>query len=320
MSDTFLSIRGLARHYPVARGMLGTRRELVHALDGVDLDVMRGETVGLVGESGCGKSTLARLALRLERPTEGSIRVNGTDIWDAPRAFLDAYPATMQMIFQDPFSSLNPRRTIGATITEPLKIHGMPAPQRQKRLDELLAWVGLRPELAARYPHEFSGGQRQRVAIARALALDPDCVVCDEPVSALDVSIQAQVLNLLTELQDRLGLTYLFISHDLAVVSHISDRVAVMYLGRLVELSPAADLYDAPLHPYTQALLKAVPVPDPDGPGIQLQVQGDPPSPINPPQGCRFHPRCPKAMPHCATQAPAWTEHHPGHFVACHLY
>ena len=320
MNDTFLSIRGLARHYPVTRGMLGTRRELVHALDGVDLDVMRGETVGLVGESGCGKSTLARLALRLERPTAGSIRVNGTDIWDAPRAFLDAYPATMQMIFQDPFSSLNPRRTIGATITEPLKIHGMPAPQRQKRLDELLGWVGLRPEHASRYPHEFSGGQRQRVAIARALALDPDCVVCDEPVSALDVSIQAQVLNLLAELQDRLGLTYLFISHDLAVVSHVSDRVAVMYLGRLVELSPAADLYDAPLHPYTQALLKAVPVPDPDGPGIQLQVQGDPPSPINPPQGCRFHPRCPQAMPHCATRAPAWTEHHPGHFVACHLY
>ena len=320
MNDTFLRIRGLARHYPVARGMLGTRRELVHALDGVDLDVMRGETVGLVGESGCGKSTLARLALRLERPTAGSISVNGTDIWDAPRAFLDAYPATMQMIFQDPFSSLNPRRTIGATITEPLKIHGMPAQKRQQRLDELLGWVGLRPEQAARYPHEFSGGQRQRVAIARALALAPDCVVCDEPVSALDVSIQAQVLNLLAELQDRLGLTYLFISHDLAVVSHISDRVAVMYLGRLVELSPAADLYDAPLHPYTQALLKAVPIPDPDGPGIQLQVQGDPPSPINPPQGCRFHPRCPQAMPHCATQAPAWTEHQPGHFVACHLY
>ncbi|WP_461209715.1 ABC transporter ATP-binding protein [Desulfocurvus sp. DL9XJH121] len=319
MNETFLSIRDVTRHYAVSRGLLGADGGVVHALDGVSLDVARGETVGLVGESGCGKSTLARLALRLERPTSGTISVRGTDIWDAPADFLKNFPSTMQMVFQDPFSSLNPRRTIGATITEPLAIHGVGKAQREQKLHELLDWVGLRPEQAARYPHEFSGGQRQRVAIARALALAPDCVICDEPVSALDVSIQAQVLNLLRELQERLGLTYLFISHDLAVVSHVSDRVAVMYLGRLVELAKAGELYASPLHPYTQALLKAVPVPDPDGGRIQLHVQGDPPSPLDPPRGCAFHPRCPRALDICARERPAWREHAPGHFAACHL-
>jgi len=298
---------------------MGTDKAVVHAVNGVDLDIRRGETLGLVGESGCGKSTMARLLLRLERPTAGTIRLEGTDIWQAPAAFLRDYPKNIQMIFQDPFSSLNPRRSIGAAIGEPLTIHGASRTEREARVQELLEWVGLRPEHAARYPHEFSGGQRQRVAIARALALSPDCVVCDEPVSALDVSIQAQVINLLNGLQEKLGLTYVFISHDLAVVGHVSDRVAVMYLGRLMELADTGELFDNPIHPYTRALLMAVPRPDPEAGKIQLHVQGDPPSPINPPPGCPFHPRCPRAEAVCSAEVPAWREVGPAHFAACHL-
>jgi len=292
----------------------------VRALSGVTLGVPKGETLGLVGESGCGKSTLARLLLRLEQPSSGQITVAGQDIRQAPREFLRGYPSLVQMIFQDPFSSLNPRKTIGSTITEPLVIHGMPRTQRAARLTELLDRVGLRPELASRYPHEFSGGQRQRVAIARALALNPRCVVCDEPVSALDVSIQAQVLNLLGELQRDFGLTYVFISHDLAVVGYVSDSVAVMYLGQLMELASTDTLFATPLHPYTKALLKAVPVPDPTHGGLALRLKGDPPSPINPPTGCPFHPRCPDAMPVCSTTLPAWQQTQPNHWTACHLY
>ncbi len=301
-------------------GLLGAQTASVRALDGVSLDVAQGETLGLVGESGCGKSTLARLLLRLEQPSKGSISVDGQDLRTAPQDFLRRYPTLVQMIFQDPFSSLNPRKTIGGTITEPLAIHGESRAAQQARLAELMDRVGLRPELASRYPHEFSGGQRQRVAIARALALNPKCVVCDEPVSALDVSIQAQVLNLLRELQRDFGLTYVFISHDLAVVGHVADRVAVMYLGRLMELAPSQDLFAHPLHPYTQALLQAVPVPDPTHPGLALRLAGDPPSPIDPPPGCPFHPRCPKAMPICATTTPAWQQTRPNHWTACHLY
>ncbi len=318
--DPFIQCIDVARHYAVRGGLLGTQRAVVRAVDGVTLDVARGETLGLVGESGCGKSTLARLLLRLEHPGAGRIVVDGQDLADAPAAFLAAYPRKVQMIFQDPFSSLNPRRSIGATIVEPLAIHGVPRAARAARLAELMERVGLRPELAGRYPHEFSGGQRQRVAIARALALNPDCVVCDEPVSALDVSIQAQVINLLRELQRDFGLTYVFISHDLSVVGHVSDRVAVMYLGRLMELAPAPELFADPLHPYTRALLLAVPVPDPARRGPAARLAGDPPSPMAPPPGCPFHPRCPEAMPVCAAAPPRWAEVAPGRYVACHLH
>ncbi len=318
--DPFIQLTDVARHYSVRGGLLGTRRGSVRAVDGVTLEVLRGETLGLVGESGCGKSTLARLLLRLERPSAGRIVVDGQDLARAGARFLAAYPRKVQMVFQDPFSSLNPRWSVGAAIVEPLAIHGMPRAARAARLAELMERVGLRPELARRYPHEFSGGQRQRVAIARALALNPDCVVCDEPVSALDVSIQAQVINLLRELQRDFGLTYVFISHDLSVVGHVSDRVAVMYLGRLVELAPSQELFAAPLHPYTQALLRAVPVPDPARRSRSGRLGGDPPSPLAPPAGCPFHPRCPEATAVCAQSSPAWAEVAPGRRVACHLH
>lgn len=318
--ELFFSLDQVRKHYPVDGGLLATDTSYVRAVDGVSLQVRKGETLGLVGESGCGKSTLARLLLKLEQPTSGAIEVEGTNVWDAPQEFIKGFPKKVQMVFQDPFSSLNPRRSIGATIGEPLKIHGVPKEERNRRVLELLEQVGLRPELAKRYPHEFSGGQRQRVAIARALALNPECVVCDEPVSALDVSIQAQVVNLLKKLQDEYDLTYVFISHDLAIVGHVSDRVAVMYLGKIVELANVDDLFSNALHPYTQALLQAVPVPDPESDSLKLVVKGDPPSPINPPSGCPFHPRCQQAMDRCSVDVPQWKEISTGHFTACHLH
>jgi oligopeptide/dipeptide ABC transporter ATP-binding protein len=314
-----LAARGLRKYFPIGARLLG-RPRLVRAVDGVDLDVPRGQTVGLVGESGCGKSTLARLVLRLVEPDAGEVCFDGEDVLAARRARLRALRRRMQVIFQDPFASLNPRMTIGETIGEGLRIHRIGnAREREARVAELLRTVGLEPAHATRYPHEFSGGQRQRIGIARALALQPDLIVADEPVSSLDVSIQAQILNLLVELRERFGIAYLFISHDLRVVRYLSERVAVMYLGRLVEEAPAERLYARPQHPYTEALLSAVPVPDPGRRGARIVLRGDVPSPIAPPPGCPFHPRCPKAIARCAVEPPALREVGAGHFSACHL-
>jgi len=314
-----LEFKNVRKYFPV-KGRGGADAQL-KAVDGVSLEVLRGETLGLVGESGCGKSTLGRLAVRLYQPTAGEVLLEGRSILHADRVSARDFSRKVQMIFQDPYSSLDPRQKIGAAIAEGLHIHGLGTrASRRARVAEILDWVGLNPEFANRYPHQFSGGQRQRVAIARALVLSPEFVVCDEPVSALDVSIQAQVLNLLQELQERLALTYLFISHDLSVVSHVSDRVAVMYLGAIVECAPRSGLYCQPLHPYTQALLAAVPAPDPDRRPVAAQLSGDLPSPIAPPSGCRFHPRCPKCFEKCPVEPPAWREVEPKHFVSCHLY
>ncbi len=319
MSAPLLELRNLHKSFTVG-GSGFRRRARLHAVDGVELDVAVGETVGLVGESGCGKSTVARLALRLIEPDSGEIRFEDKDLRALGRSELRAMRRRMQIVFQDPFASLNPRMTVGETIAEGLHVHGLArGAEREQRVASLLETVGLAPEHAGRYPHEFSGGQRQRVGIARALALEPRLIVADEPVSSLDVSIQAQILNLLLDLQQRFGLAYLFISHDLRVVRHLSRRVAVMYLGRIVEYGPADSLYARPQHPYTEALLSAVPVPDPTRQQRRIVLSGDVPSPIAPPPGCPFHPRCPKAIARCATERPALREIAPRHVSACHL-
>ena len=322
-SEVLLDVQHLVKHFPVGGGMLSHPTALVRAVDDVSFSIRRGETLGLVGESGCGKTTTGRCILQLDRPTSGRILFEGADLAALEGAALRSVRRRVQVIFQDPYSSLNPRMTIGDIIDEPLSVHRI-VPERAARADrvrELLAQVGLLPQHARRYPHQLSGGQRQRVGIARALAMEPSLIVCDEAVSALDVSIQAQIINLLEDLQHRLGLTYLFIAHDLSVVRHISDRVAVMYLGKIVEIADRSAVYEAPLHPYTQALLSAVPIPDPalEARRSRTVLRGEVPSPLNPPPGCVFHPRCPLAEALCAAQVPALREIRSGHWTACHL-
>jgi oligopeptide transport system ATP-binding protein len=315
--EVILSVKELKKHFDVGGG------QIVKAVDGVSFDIYRGETLGLVGESGCGKSTIGRTLIRLYNPTSGSVTFKGVNVNDLKGPELKKFNREMQMIFQDPYASLNPRMNVLDIIAEGIDIHGLATgEERRKRVVELLETVGLNADHAERFPHEFSGGQRQRIGIARALAVEPDFIIADEPISALDVSIQAQVVNLMRRLQKEKGLTYLFIAHDLSMVKYISDRVGVMYLGSMVELAESDSLYDEPLHPYTEALLSAVPIPDPEVAKTRERIilEGDVPSPINPPSGCRFRTRCPKAMDICATAVPEWKEAKPNHFVACHLY
>ena len=323
MSDAgpaLLEVKDLVKHYPVRSGVLRRRVGTVHAVDGVSFSLHPGETLGLVGESGCGKSTVARSVLRLVEPTSGQIAIDGADITHLGKAALRPVRRSMQIVFQDPFASLNPRMRAGDIVGEPLAVHGLASgEQRQARIAELFQQVGLRPDQMRNFPHQFSGGQRQRICIARALALSPRLIVCDEPVSALDVSIQAQVINLLIDLQRRHGLSYLFIAHDLAVVAHISHRVAVMYLGRIVEIAGKDELFRNPRHPYTRALLTSVPLPDPRQKQPPPLVDGDVPSPVNPPTGCAFHTRCRYAMAQCKTERPALRDVGARHQVACLL-
>ncbi|WP_235023973.1 ABC transporter ATP-binding protein [Streptomyces sp. WAC05374] len=321
-SETLLKVEGLVKHFPIKKGLLQRQVGAVKAVDGIDFEVRRGETLGVVGESGCGKSTMGRLITRLLEPSGGKVEFDGTDITHLSTGGMRPLRRDIQMIFQDPYGSLNPRHTIGTIVSAPFRLQGVePEGGVKKEVQGLLERVGLSPEHYNRYPHEFSGGQRQRIGIARALALRPRLVVADEPVSALDVSIQAQVVNLLDDLQDELGLTYVIIAHDLSVIRHVSDRIAVMYLGKIVELSDRTPLYEAPMHPYTKALMSAVPVPDPRRRGAKSErilLKGDVPSPIAPPSGCRFHTRCWKATRVCAAQEPPLLELAPGRRVACH--
>jgi len=322
-SETLIRVDKLTKYFPITRGILFQREVgAVQAVDNVSFDIRRGETLGLVGESGCGKSTTGRTILQLYRPTSGEVFYNETNLTELKGEGLRRMRRNMQMIFQDPYASLNPRLTIGNIIAEPLEVHNIGnGKERREKVQDLLKLVGLSPHFINRYPHEFSGGQRQRIGVARALALQPKFIVCDEPISALDVSIQAQVVNLLEELQQTFGLTYLFIAHDLSMVRHISDRTAVMYLGKIVELATRDELYSHPLHPYTQALLSAVPIPNPakEARRQRIILEGDVPSPVNPPHGCRFHNRCPLAVDICSEVDPEWREVAPDHWVACHL-
>ena len=317
-ATALLAVRDLKKYFPIQRGFWSRTVGNVKAVDGISFDILEGEVLGLVGESGCGKTTTGRCILRLIEPTEGEVEFDGRQVLELDRRGMRELRREMQIIFQDPYSSLNPRLTIGSMLTESLRIHGIAeGAAARARVRELLEVVGLAPQHAGRYPHEFSGGQRQRIGIARALSVEPRFIVCDEPVSALDVSVQAQVINLLQDLQDEFDLTFLFIAHDLAVVEHISDRVAVMYLGRLMELAEADELYANPLHPYTRALLAAIPVPDPRVQRERIVLEGDVPSPANPPSGCPFHPRCPIAGPECAEVVPEFRDVGGGHYVAC---
>ena len=321
MTEPLLKVDKLVKHFPITGGVLGRVVDKVHAVDGVSFELDAGQTLGVVGESGCGKSTTGRCILRLIEPTSGEVWFEGKNVTAMGKTELRGMARDMQIIFQDPYASLNPRMTVGAIVGEALIIHKLTKTDReyQDRIVELLETVGLSADQMRRYPHEFSGGQRQRIGIARALAVSPKLVVCDEAVSALDVSIQAQVINLLEDLQDKFNLTYLFIAHDLSVVEHISDRVAVMYLGRIVEIASAPDLYTTPLHPYTEALLSAMPVPDPQLKRKRIMLQGDVPSPIKPPPGCHFHTRCPMARKECSMESPPLKQSSGGHWVACHL-
>jgi oligopeptide transport system ATP-binding protein len=321
-NNILLKVENLVMHFPIYRGVFRRQVGVVHAVDGVSFDIKKGETLGLVGESGCGKSTTGRSILQLYKPTAGSVYFKDTNLVKLRPEPMRMMRRELQMIFQDPYASLNPRMTVRDIVGEPLMAFGEASgKQIDERVASLLDLVKLNPDFSGRYPHEFSGGQRQRIGVARALALNPSFIVCDEPISALDVSIQAQVVNLLEELQERLNLTYLFIAHDLSMVRHISNRVAVMYLGIIVELADRSDLYKNPLHPYTQALLSAIPVADPvySEQRRRIILEGDVPSPVNPPSGCRFRTRCPIAVEKCAQMVPEWRELQPGHFVACHL-
>ncbi len=318
--DNILEVRNLKKYFPQSSGFLKQQIAYLKAVDGISFNIRENETLGLVGESGCGKSTTGRTILRIYPPTDGEVIFQGRDLAKLNEKEMRGVRKDIQMIFQDPFASLNPRMTVKNIIAEGMRIHGVgDRKSRIDRVEELMTTVGLRPEYMFRYPHEFSGGQRQRIGVARALALDPRLIICDEPVSALDVSIQAQVINLLMDLQDEFGLSYIFIAHDLSVVEQISDRVAVMYLGKIVELTDSDELYNNPLHPYTRGLLASVPEPDPKKPLGDVLLKGDIPSPVNPPSGCRFRTRCPEAFAYCMEAEPTFKEYEPGHFAACHL-